>query len=706
MANELQPLSLLFQNRLFRIPDYQRGYAWQQSQLVDFWDDIINLQDDRYHYTGLLSLRELKKKNISSWGEDIWIVDAGFKACHVVDGQQRLTTFIVLLNELIEIAKAKNIGSNENDIVLGFETLKDIRSKYICRHRPPNNQITTYLFGYEVDNPSAEYLKYRVFNEPYSGSVNETYYTKNLKYAKEFFNKNILELYTDKGMEGLSKLYLKLTQRLMFNIHEIDDDYDVFVAFETMNNRGKKLTNLELLKNRLIYLTTLYENDRFDELDKSNLRKQINDTWKEVYYQLGRNEKIPLSDDEFLRAHWISYFSYSRKKGDDYINFLLDKFSAKNIFEKNTAYPNDNEEETSDLNYGEDDLNIEIEEMESVKISKLEPSEISSYVNSLKDLAKYWYDTYFPLQSDNLTQEEKQWVDKLNRIGIVYFRPLVMVIISRRDFSEEQRLKVFKAIERFIFIYFRLGVFQATFRSSEYNRATRSIYLNKMKLEDLINDIEDTISKNIDYAIPSFVTRIEKNFDNGTGFYTWSPIRYFLYEYEISLAQKNNIDKLNWTLFTKSEKDKVSIEHILPQTPSKYYWKNAFRQFDENEIKLLSGALGNLLPLSQSINSSLQNDSFEDKKISKYGGRRGYENGSHSEIEISKESDWSAYKIYNRSKQLLEFMERRWRFNITKEQLDRLVYISFAVDGRGMPDELPRKEPVEVSTKSEDIQNK
>lgn len=28
MANELQPLSLLFQNRLFRIPDYQRGYAW------------------------------------------------------------------------------------------------------------------------------------------------------------------------------------------------------------------------------------------------------------------------------------------------------------------------------------------------------------------------------------------------------------------------------------------------------------------------------------------------------------------------------------------------------------------------------------------------------------------------------------------------------------------------------------------------------
>lgn len=66
MANELQPLSLLFQNRLFRIPDYQRGYAWLQQQLVDFWDDLVNLQADRYHYTGLLSLKPLKARRPSA----------------------------------------------------------------------------------------------------------------------------------------------------------------------------------------------------------------------------------------------------------------------------------------------------------------------------------------------------------------------------------------------------------------------------------------------------------------------------------------------------------------------------------------------------------------------------------------------------------------------------------------------------------------
>ena len=521
MANELQPLSLLFQNRLFRIPDYQRGYAWQQSQLADFWDDLINLQQDRYHYTGLLSLKSLGRKETKDWGSDLWMVDKGFKACHIVDGQQRLTTFVILLNEIICFVREldENKGKKDDEIVLGYDTLKDVVAKYIYQSRPPMNQITTYLFGYEVDNPSADYLRYKIFGEPYSGTVNETYYTKNLKFAKSFFRENLTALYENEGIEGINNLYLKLTLKLMFNIHEIDDDYDVFVAFETMNNRGKKLTNLELLKNRLIYLTTLYSDEKFDEMEKSHLRKQINDAWKEVYFQLGRNENVPLSDDDFLRAHWTIYFAYSRRKGDDYIRFLLNKFSAKNIFEKKTVLmselPNGY---VMDTDY-EEENDVDDTETETIEVSKLAPTEIADYVNSLKNMAKYWYDTFFPTKSENLTKEEQIWIDKLNRIGIGHFRPLVTVIISRRDFSPEERIESFKAIERFIFICFRLGNFNASFCSSEYYRASRSLYLNEMTLEDLVADIVETTDANIEYAIPNFVTKIEKHFSNGGGFY-------------------------------------------------------------------------------------------------------------------------------------------------------------------------------------------
>lgn len=72
--NELVSLSDLFVKKIFRIPDYQRGYAWGESQLDDFWDDIINLGDERNHYTGMLSLKELKKDDIKNWKEEKWII--------------------------------------------------------------------------------------------------------------------------------------------------------------------------------------------------------------------------------------------------------------------------------------------------------------------------------------------------------------------------------------------------------------------------------------------------------------------------------------------------------------------------------------------------------------------------------------------------------------------------------------------------------
>lgn len=385
----------------------------------------------------------------------------------------------------------------------------------------------------------------------------------------------------------------------------------------------------------------------------------------------------------------------------------MNKFSAKNIFEKKTvAVTDDSPAVVSDTDYETDtDNEDESGEGVTIEVSKLEPSEILDYVNSLKNMAKYWYDTYFPLQSENLSDDEKVWVDRLNRIGIGYFRPLIMAVISRKDLKAEKRIELFSSVERFIFICFRLGYFNATFRSSEYYRAARSIYLKEMDIDELINDINKTTESNIEYALPNFITKIEKLFDNKGGFYYWNSIKYFLFEYEYQLAKKNNLDKVSWEMFTKTEKDKVSIEHILPQTPSKFYWRNQFRQFSGEEIELLSCALGNLLPLSQSINSALQNDSFEDKKTSKNGGRRGYQNGSHSEIEVAQETNWTADCIYQRSKKLLEFMENRWKFSFTSEQMNKLIYVVWVNDGRPVPDPLSEEPEITEDLSSKEKQH-
>ena len=702
--NELQSLLQIFQNKIFRIPDYQRGYAWQDLQLRDFWEDVVNLQTDRYHYTGLLSLKVLSRQDSQKLGnEDAWLLQSGFKAYHIVDGQQRLTTFVILLNEIIEFVcnLSENEGKHEEEIYLGFENVKDIRAKYLSRKRPPDGLIVTYMFGYENDNPSAEYLKYRILGQPFGGTIKETYYTKNLKYAKEFFARELAAFYEIKGIDGIAELYRKLTLQLMFNIHEIEDDYDVFVAFETMNNRGKRLTNLELLKNRLIYLTTLYPKEILDETNEVALRELINKAWREVYYQLGRNENALLSDDEFLRAHWIMYFTYSRKKGDDYIKFLLRKFSHKSIFE-NVMQALPEEEDTDDAlpdpGADDDDDDITPDLPEPISGEFLQPKEIMDYVNSLNEAAEYWYYTFYPEKCTSISDEEQVWLEKLNHIGIGYFRPIIAVsLIPRLEYSKEERIAFFKAAERFIFINFRMAMYQSSYKSSDYYRKTREVYTGNMPLSEVTDDLNATTDGNAKDAVRVFLTRMNRRFILADGFYSWRDLRYFLYEYEYTLATKYKLEKLSWGLLTKVVKDRITVEHILPQTPTKLYWRNNFRQFSDSEIKTLSASLGNMLPLSQSINSSLQNDSFDDKKA------REYANGCHCEVEISKEQTWDAQHIYDRGIKLLRFMESRWGFEFEDvKQMDELLHIGFVKDGREIPEEITEEAVLTTSEEAED----
>lgn len=697
---ELESLQNIFKDRIFKIPDYQRGYAWTTRQLKDFWEDVVNLPPDRFHYTGLLSLKKLDRQTWSSWNEEKWLIeDRGYKPFHIVDGQQRLTTFVIFIQAISELLKElpENSEKKEEDIYLGSFSLKAIKESYLVIEKPPQFIIKTYKFGYETDNPSFKFLKHRVFLEPNSGSIQETFYTLNLENSKKFFKENLAEFYSEYGLTEIELLFKKLTQNLMFNVYEISDDFDVFVAFETMNNRGKKLSNLELLKNRLIYLTTLYEEDELKPDERTSLREKINDAWKEVYYQLGRNKKYPLNDDDFLVAHWIMYFQYTREKGDDYIRFLLEqKFTPQNIYAK-TEVKVSSIQEFEEIKEDEETDQEEVEtngmsEEKTILRSKLTPKEIEDYVNSLKSAAVHWYNTHHPVNNPDLPEIERLWIDRLNRIGIIYFRPLVTVSYLSKKIGTDDRVRLFQAIERFIFITFRLSRAFSTYRNSEFYRAARQLRNNELSIDTII----ERLNERMDYCFYSpekseetyfdytyFQKFIEKKFKSGGGFYNWNGLRYFLYEYEMEKVRQRGSQKIDWKLFVKGEKDKVSIEHIYPQTPDNKCWKESFKDYKKQERHYFQGTLGNLLPLSQSINSSLQNDCFVDKKKPKYNDktekiRQGYSDGSHSEIEVSNYPDWNADTILERSIKLLEFMEKRWELKFEDETaMAELLFLNF-----------------------------
>ena len=96
---QMKPESLkkVFVDRLFRVPDYQRGYSWEESQLSDFWDDLINLPKGRDHYMGMLTLRKLTDAETEGWVDEKWLLREDVDAFHVVDGQQRLATALILI---------------------------------------------------------------------------------------------------------------------------------------------------------------------------------------------------------------------------------------------------------------------------------------------------------------------------------------------------------------------------------------------------------------------------------------------------------------------------------------------------------------------------------------------------------------------------------------------------------------------------------
>jgi len=703
--NELVSFKNIFKDRIFKIPDYQRGYAWTTRQLKDFWEDVVNLPSDRFHYTGLLSLKMVDKKVWDRWNDERWlIIDRGYKPFHIVDGQQRLTTFVIFIQAISELLKQlpENKGKKDDEIYLGSFSLKDIKDEYLVVVRPPQFIIRTYKFGYEIDNPSFQFLKHRIYNEPNSGTIQETFYTLNLENSKNFFTENLANFYEEYGLSEIEALFKKLTQNLMFNVYEISDDFDVFVAFETMNNRGKKLSNLELLKNRLIYLTTLYDGNDLKLDERVSLRETINDAWKEVYFQLGRNKQNPLNDDDFLVAHWIMYFQYTREKGDDYIRFLLEqKFTPQNIFTKTEVKLSslqDFKEIREDEEIDQEEAELNGIEEKTVLIPKLTPKEIENYVNSIKAAAVHWYNTHNPLNNPDLSKKESLWIDRLNRIGIIYFRPLVTSSFLSEDIDSKKRIKLFKAIERFIFIGFRMSRSMANYRNSEFYRASRKLRIKELSIDNIVlrlNELVDNVfsyeadeSNELFFDYEYFQKFIEKKFKNGGGFYQWNGLRYFLYEYEMEKVRLRGSQKIDWNLFVKSEKDKVSIEHIYPQTPTNKCWKDSFKGQKKSNKIYFQGTLGNLLPLSQSINSSLQNDCFVDKKKAKFNEkknklRQGYSDGSHSEIEVSLYEEWTPETILERGNLLLDFMEKRWNLKFENEDVKaELLFLEFM-----LPDE-------------------
>lgn len=655
MKTELLTISKIFNEALFRIPDYQRGYSWEESHLKDFWSDIEQLDHDKSHYTGVITLEEVPETAWCRWEDDAWIIRSKrYSPYYVVDGQQRLTTVVILLQCIIE----KTVADE-----LNYTPLEIIRRKYIFETRS-DKLARAYIFGYEKDNPSREFLRSEIFADHPDGHSNgeATVYTRNLRNAKKFFCEK-LEGFSHSGLEGV---FSKVTQQLVFNAYEISKEIDVFVAFETMNNRGKPLSALELLKNRLIYLSANVPEP--EPGDGKLLRKQINDSWAVVYHNLGRNEKRPLSDDDFLRAHLSNYYHQYLSGEIPTDDDQLSRFNARSYMVL---------EESSDFLLGFYFTRRRLSSSEGA-LPVIDATELQKYAQDLRKSAE----TYFKISTPELSGYTQIEIVSLERLGRLrgYGASPLMLALYRHEVSTKQRAALLAAYERYLFC----GTLRGGYRALDRGRSGLPIevikYLkNGRKVEELIsyfNNLVDQIFKE-----DSVADALADWAKNGSSYYGWRSIRYFLYEYELSLQEQSRTgrSKIEWSQFSKEDyqSDYISVEHIYPQRPRATYWMERFSGYTVAQRRMLRNSIGNLLALSTPKNSSLGNKSFPEK-IGNGDGAVGYRYGSYSENQVAIVSEWTPDAIVERGLQMMSFMEKRWSLTIgDREQKLRAMGLGF-----------------------------
>lgn len=318
--NIIKPLSEVLEKVLLRIPDYQRGYSWGKNEIEALWKDLERAWfQKRVHFTGVITVNKfsnddylnllqegIKEESIIREENALMINEEKYQLYNIVDGQQRFTSILILLFCLIQKLESK-------------ERQRVLLEKYF---RKNINGTNTYFFGYHIDVPSRNYLVKNIFEDREEENEDrETLYTHNLQSAKAYFLSKI-HSFSEKSIEDC--IYT-IENRLKFFTLVLDEELDISMVFETMNFRGKTLSGLERFKNRVLYL--LSNTNKINDEVRNSRRKEINDTWLEIYRWLGKEGSVKMTDDEFLKAFWIIQFSNSDMVNENFKSYSYHLFN-------------------------------------------------------------------------------------------------------------------------------------------------------------------------------------------------------------------------------------------------------------------------------------------------------------------------------------------------------------------------------------------
>ena len=561
--NNVSSLDDIFHKRVFQVPDYQRGYAWQSRHVREFLEDLELLGPERYHYTGTVVLHE-PQAGSQKMDED----GNTYSMVEIVDGQQRLTTVVLLLDgirrtlaELSEQAQALSRGIEKN---------------YIAATEINGQR----LFKLSLNADTDHFFKQSILAElpgpegPQIASEQRLAETKTQ--ISEYLQTNV----HSRGAEveqWLRTLYGKVATQLRFTLFQVEDEAEVGVIFEVMNGRGKPLTELERVKNYLLYASTTLEVE-------SDLGDSVNGAWAEILRQLMAAGLMSNADeDRLLRAHWLAHYEFQPRKWQG-SRSVKEKFDLRMYSGQHPTLLN----------------------------------ELHQYTEGLRASSVSFCDAYNPIRQNSFAPFHNspskrtqviEWSAKLTRIGVVaIFLPMLLAVRERWPTEPEKYLEVLRLAEAFAFRVHRLRERKADAGQATLFRIGYQLANHAMGFDTAINLFKIELAYLCGDRMFSTLTSDEN--PQMSSAYEWRGLRYFLYEYETYLATLQGASPIvSWDEVEHRDL-KDTIEHILPQSINQQpYWQKRFRRATHRRSQ---HDLGNLTLTKH--NSHYLNKSFPIKR--------------------------------------------------------------------------------------------
>ena len=581
---------LLLSDWIFEIPIYQRGYAWEEENLRDLWDDLYYL-GGRKHYFGTILVKKADKTT-----------EAGLKTFdhfEVIDGQQRLTTTIILLRELI--SQIQDFGDEEMS-----DQASQLEKNYIGYG--PHYKLT---IGGE-DN----FFFHTSILAGESANAPRTRAQKRLEGAQAFFRSQFDSQREQKGNQYLEFLrgFKSQFDRLQVMLYDVPSNAEAVRMFETVNDRGRPLTNLEKTKSSLMYASYLVVDPQI--LD--TMLSELNNHFAEIYRCFQDiEERLKLRDaGEIQRYHHI--FFIGSKDSHKHTRLLKDLLMRK---------------------------------------SREDPKDCESFIRRYASSLRQAFDTMRDIASRRRDGSALgSMIDRLFLVGRVGNLNPLLIAAWQKFGKDSERKEILRMFEAFVFRAYGVVRYRSHAGRHRFHGLAKKIHGDSFTVGDFLQRLRKL---NLDYGSDHIFRRELSRTDCYWSLGTRT-IKYLLAEYEYKL--RTEVGEPLPVDLKKILSSEYQTEHILPQQPGEC--------LDEEEMTAhqeIVHRLGNLTIASKEWNSSMGNRPFEEKRDGR--GESGpsdnrvcYRNSSlRVQKNLAKYEQWNESSIQERGAKIIDFALEHWR---------------------------------------------